>query len=152
VRARTAKPLLVKLTPNTDDVAGCAAAAEHAGADAVSLINTLRALALAPRGDGGSPRRWLGAGSGGLSGPSIRAVALAQVASVAERVRIPVVGMGGVQNAKHAQDLIDVGAVLVAVGTESFRNPTVGVEIARELAAGPDSIDAGPSYAAFTSN
>jgi dihydroorotate dehydrogenase (NAD+) catalytic subunit len=147
VRARTGKPLLVKLTPNTDDVAGCAAAAEQAGADAVSLINTLRALALAPRA-GGSSRRWLGAGSGGLSGPAIRVVALAQVASVAECVQIPVVGMGGVQNAKHAQDLLDVGATLVAVGTESFRNPTVGAEIAHELAAGKDSVQAaGPAHA-----
>jgi dihydroorotate dehydrogenase (NAD+) catalytic subunit len=139
VRAHTAKPLIVKLTPNTDDVAGCAAAAERAGADAVSLINTLRALALAPRTDGGRSRRWLGAGTGGLSGPAIRAIALAQVAIVAEHVAIPVIGMGGVQNAGHARDLLDAGAKLVAVGTESFRNPAVGAEIARGLCADRDS-------------
>ena len=154
VRARTVKPLIVKLTPNTDDVAACAAAAERAGADSVSLINTLRALALAPRTRGAGSRRWLGAGAGGLSGPAIRAVALAQVATVAEHVTIPVVGMGGVQNARHAQDLLDAGATLVAVGTESFRNPAVGAEIARELAAGQDSGQRGPgpAYAPLRSN
>jgi dihydroorotate dehydrogenase (NAD+) catalytic subunit len=153
VRARTVKPLIVKLTPNTDDVAGCAAAAERAGADAVSLINTLRALALAPRTCGAGSRRWLGAGTGGLSGPAIRAVALAQVATAAERVTIPVIGMGGVQNARHAQDLLDAGATLVAVGTESFRNPAVGAEIARGLGTRQDSVEgSGPAYASLRSN
>jgi dihydroorotate dehydrogenase (NAD+) catalytic subunit len=141
VRGRTRKPLLVKLTPNTADVAACALAAEHGGADAVSLINTLRAMALAPRTPadggvgrvGGNPQQWLGGGTGGLSGPAIRAVALAQVAAVAARVAIPVIGMGGVQSAAHARDLLDVGATLVAVGTESFRDPAAGAKIAREL-------------------
>ena len=113
------------------------------GADAVSLINTLRALALAPRSPAGDAiptascrrRRWLGGGTGGLSGPAIRTVALAQVAAVAARVEIPVIGMGGVQSAAHAQDLLDVGATLVAVGTESFRDPLAGARIARDLAA-----------------
>jgi dihydroorotate dehydrogenase (NAD+) catalytic subunit len=140
VRPRTAKPLIVKLTPNTADVAACALAAQEGGADAVSLINTLRALALAPRGDteraeararGG--RHWLGGGSGGLSGPAIRSVALAQVAAVAQRVQIAVVGMGGVQSAAHARELLDVGATLVAIGTENFRDPLAGARIAREL-------------------
>jgi dihydroorotate dehydrogenase (NAD+) catalytic subunit len=137
VRPRTGKPLIVKLTPNAADVATCALAAEAGGADAVSLINTLRALALMPVSRSGadavSGGPWLGAGTGGLSGPAIRAVALAQVASVAERVSIPVIGMGGVSSATHARDLLDVGAVLVAVGTESFRDPTAGARIAREL-------------------
>ena len=97
VRRCTSKPLVVKLTPNTADVALCAQAAEDAGADAVSLINTLRAGALAPGRAPGSGERWLGGGTGGLSGPAVRVVALAQVAAVAERVAIPVVGMGGVQ-------------------------------------------------------
>jgi dihydroorotate dehydrogenase (NAD+) catalytic subunit len=143
VRGRTRKPLIVKLTPNTADVAACALAAEHGGADAVSLINTLRAMALAPlthAGDGvggrlgGHRNQWLGGGTGGLSGPAIRAVALAQVAAVATRVAIPVVGMGGVQSAAHARDLLDVGARIVAVGTESFRDPAAGSRIAHELA------------------
>jgi dihydroorotate dehydrogenase (NAD+) catalytic subunit len=134
VRPRLAKPLIVKLTPNTADVAACALAAQEGGADAVSLINTLRAMPLAPEGSG---RRWLGGGSGGLSGPAIRVVALAQVAAVAARVAIPVVGMGGVQSAAHARELFDVGATLVAVGTESFRDPTAANRIARGLAEAP---------------
>ena len=130
VRSRTAKPLVVKLTPNCASPAGVAAAAEQHGADAVSLVNTLRALALHPR----RPREpWLGGGSGGLSGPAIRAVALAQVREVRERVRVPIVGMGGVQTGRHARDLLDAGADLVAVGTESFRDPLAGARIAAEL-------------------
>lgn len=129
VRPASGKPLIVKLTPNTADVAACAAGAESGGADAVSLINTLRASALHPR----TRARWLGGGNGGLSGPAIRAVALAQVAAVAERVSIPVIGMGGVQRAEHARDLLDVGASLVAVGSESFRDPGVAGRIAAEL-------------------
>ncbi|HEY1449456.1 MAG TPA: hypothetical protein VGF47_00780 [Solirubrobacteraceae bacterium] len=129
-REHTRKPLIVKLTPNTADVALCAQAAEAAGANAVSLINTLRAMALAP---GGSRARWLGGGTGGLSGPAIRVVALAQVAAVGARVELPVIGMGGVQRAAHARDLLDAGASLVAVGSESFRDPTIASRIAREL-------------------
>ena len=132
-RELTAKPLIVKLTPNTADVPSCARAAEAGGADAVSLINTLRAMALAPARPGHTPQPWLGGRTGGLSGPAIRAVALAQVAAVAERVAIPVVGMGGVQCARHARELLDVGATLIAVGTESFRDPAVGRAIAAEL-------------------
>jgi dihydroorotate dehydrogenase (NAD+) catalytic subunit len=128
VRGRTTKPLIVKLTPNTADVPACAQGAEQGGADAVSLINTLRATALAPAG--GSGARWLGGGTGGQSGPAIRAVALAQVAAVAARVALPVIGMGGVQTSAHARDLIDVGATLVAVGTESFRDPAAGLRVA----------------------
>ncbi len=135
VRASTGKPLIVKLTPNTADVAQCARAAQDAGADAVSLINTLRAMALAPAVNPALP--WLGGGTGGLSGPAIRTVALAQVAAVAASVDIPVIGMGGVQCAAHARDLLDVGATLVAVGTESFRDPLAGARIARDLASLP---------------
>jgi len=133
VRPLTAKPLIVKLTPNTADVAAVAVAAEAEGADAVSLINTLRAMALAPGRPDVPPRPWLGGGSGGLSGPAIRAVALAQVAAVARRVSIPIVGMGGVTSAEHARDLLAAGATLVAVGTENFRDPGVGSRIAAEL-------------------
>jgi dihydroorotate dehydrogenase (NAD+) catalytic subunit len=129
VRPHTAKPLIVKLTPNTADVGACALAAQEGGADAVSLINTLRAMALSP--DTRTP--WLGGRTGGLSGPAIRPVALAQVSAVAQRVSIPIVGMGGVQTAAHARDLLDAGATLVGVGTESFRDPAAGARIAREL-------------------
>ena len=129
VRSLTAKPLIVKLTPNTADVGAAAAAAEAEGADAVSLINTLRAMALRP----GCGTPWLGGRTGGMSGPAIRSVALAQVSAVALRVAIPVIGMGGVTHGSHANDLISVGAVLVAVGTENFRDPCAGTRIAREL-------------------
>ncbi len=131
VRPRSRKPLIVKLTPNTSDVAAVAAAAESEGADAVSLINTLRAMALAP--GTGSP--WLGGRTGGLSGPAIRDIALAQVWAVAQRVAIPVVGMGGVAHGRHALALLSAGASLVAVGTESFRDPCAGSRIVNELKA-----------------
>jgi dihydroorotate dehydrogenase (NAD+) catalytic subunit len=137
VRGLTRKPLIVKLTPNTADVAACAEGAQEGGADAVSLINTLRAMALTPPAPSrcGDRRAWLGGRMGGLSGPAIRVIALAQVAAVAERVAIPVIGMGGVQSGAQAKDLIDVGATLVAVGTESFREPAAGARIASELEA-----------------
>jgi dihydroorotate dehydrogenase (NAD+) catalytic subunit len=130
VRPLTAKPLIVKLTPNAADVPAAAAAAEAAGADAVSLINTLRAYAPHPRHP---DRPWLGAATGGLSGPAVRAVALAQVRAVAQRVAIPVIGMGGVQRARHASDLLAAGATAIAVGTESFRDPAAGTRIRRDL-------------------
>ena len=131
VRQRTTKPLIVKLTPNCASPAAVAAAAEHHGADAVSLINTLRGMAMHPRRPG---EPWLGGGSGGVSGPAVRAIALTQVREVRARVRIPIVGMGGVQSGAHARDLLDAGADLVAVGTESFRDPLAGARIAAELA------------------
>jgi dihydroorotate dehydrogenase (NAD+) catalytic subunit len=129
VRPLTGKPLIVKLTPNCASPAAVAAAVQDAGADAVSLINTLRGMALHPRT--GEP--WLGGRSGGVSGPAVRAVALAQVAAVRAAVDIPIVGMGGVQSGRHARDLLDAGADLVAVGTESFRDPTAGTRITGEL-------------------
>ena len=128
VRPATTKPLIVKLTPNTANVAACGRAAEAGGADAVSLINTLRAMALDSDGE-----PWLGGRTGGLSGPAIRNVAVAQVAAVAAGVTVPIVGMGGVQTGAHALDLLRAGATLVAVGTESFRDPAAGGRIAREL-------------------
>jgi dihydroorotate dehydrogenase (NAD+) catalytic subunit len=129
VRPLTDKPLIVKLTPNATDVPAVARAAEHAGADAVSLINTLRGMALDPRT--GQP--WLGGVTGGVSGPAVRAIALAQVYAVAQAVEIPIVGMGGVAGGTDALDLMRAGASLVAVGTESFRDPAAGLRIAAEL-------------------
>ncbi|HEY1275511.1 MAG TPA: dihydroorotate dehydrogenase [Thermoleophilaceae bacterium] len=130
VRPRTDKPVIVKLTPNALDPAAVAAAAEGAGADAVSLINTLKGMALAP----GTDRPWLGGVTGGVSGPAVRAVALEQVHAVAGRVRIPVVGMGGIATGCHAADFLAAGAACVAVGTESFRDPAAGRRVAEELA------------------
>jgi dihydroorotate dehydrogenase (NAD+) catalytic subunit len=142
VRPLTAKPLIVKLTPNASDPGAVAAAAAEAGADAVSLINTLKGMALHPRT--GEP--WLGGGTGGVSGPAVRSIALAQVADVAARLEIPVIGMGGVQSGRDADALLRAGASLVAVGTESFRDPLAGARVAAELAelrrraAKPDSL------------
>ncbi|MGH2969011.1 MAG: tRNA-dihydrouridine synthase [Solirubrobacteraceae bacterium] len=130
VRPLTGRPLIVKLTPNCDSPAAVAAAAEQHGADAVSLVNTLRGMAFHPRRPG---EPWLGGGSGGVSGPAIRAIALAQVAEVRARISIPVVGMGGVQSPRHAHDLRRAGADLVAVGTESFRDPLAGANVAAGL-------------------
>jgi dihydroorotate dehydrogenase (NAD+) catalytic subunit len=130
VRPETTKPLIVKLTPNATDPGAVAAAAESAGADAVSLVNTLKGMALHP--ETGEP--WLGGRTGGLSGPAIRAIALEQVAAVASRVQIPVIGMGGIANGRQAADFMVAGASAVAVGTESFRDPAAGRRIAAELA------------------
>ncbi len=131
VRPLSDKPLIVKLTPTASDPGAVAAAAEGAGADAVSLVNTLRGMAFDPRT--GAP--WLGGGSGGVSGPAIRAVALQQVHSVARAVGIPVIGMGGIQTGAHAADFLRAGAACVAVGTESFRDPAAGALVAAELEA-----------------
>jgi dihydroorotate dehydrogenase (NAD+) catalytic subunit len=130
VRALTERPIVVKLTPNAADPAAVAVAAEEAGADAVSLINTLKGMALHP--SGAAP--WLGGGSGGLSGPAVRGVALEQVHAVAQRVGIPVIGMGGIASGRHARDFLAAGATCVAIGTESFRDPAAGRRAASELA------------------
>jgi dihydroorotate dehydrogenase (NAD+) catalytic subunit len=129
LRPLTPKPLIVKLTPNVADPAPVAIAAEAAGADAVSLINTLKATAIDPAG--GEP--WLGGGSGGLSGPAVRAVALQQVGRVAAEVEIPVVGMGGIASARDAMDFLQAGAKIVAIGTENFRDPMAAAKIASEI-------------------
>jgi dihydroorotate dehydrogenase (NAD+) catalytic subunit len=132
LRPLTEKPLIVKLTPNIADPVPVAAAAEEGGADAVSLINTLRAGAIEP----GTSEPWLGGGTGGLSGPAVRAVAQAQVGAVAAAVSVPVVAMGGISSGREAAEMIAAGARLVAVGTESFRDPAAGSRIAAEL--GPE--------------
>jgi len=130
VRPKTSKPLIVKLTPNTANVGLVASAAEESGADAVSLINTLRAYAPSPNQ---ASSAWLGGGTGGQSGPAIRAVALAQTASVAKAVVIPIIAMGGIERAEHARQFIELGARLVAVGTSSFRDPLAASRIRDSL-------------------
>ncbi len=129
LRPLAAKPLIVKLTPNTSDPAAVALAAEQGGADAVSLINTLRATALDPA----TREPWLGAGSGGLSGPAIRALALDQVRRVAAEVSVPVIGMGGIESGADALDFLSLGASAVAVGTANFRDPNAGARVRIEL-------------------
>jgi dihydroorotate dehydrogenase subfamily 1 len=130
LRPLTEKPLIVKLTPNAANPADVAVAAEQGGADAVSLVNTLKASAIDPV----TGKPGIAAGHGGLSGPAIRPVAVAQVRAVAAAVQIPVIGMGGVSSGADAAELIAAGATLVAVGTESFRDPRAGERVARELA------------------
>ena len=131
VRLITSKPLIVKLTPNVADPAAIARAAGEGGADAISLINTLKATAVAP----GTLGQWLGAGRGGLSGPAIRPVALEQVRAVAASVTIPVIGMGGIESGGDALDFLAAGAAAVAVGTANFRDPLAGARVRDELEA-----------------
>jgi dihydroorotate dehydrogenase (NAD+) catalytic subunit len=138
VRPLTTKPLLIKLTPNVADPVPIARAAEEGGADAVSLINTVRAVAFDPD----KVDRWLGGGTGGLSGAAVRAIALAQVHAVASAIEIAVVGMGGVSSGRDAAEMIGAGASLVAVGTESFRDPAAGSRIAAELAGEQSRVSA----------
>jgi dihydroorotate dehydrogenase (NAD+) catalytic subunit len=131
LRPRTAKPLIVKLTPNVPEPATVARAAEEGGADAVSLVNTLEAAAIDPA----TLEAWLGAGSGGLSGPAIRAVALGQVREVAAAVSLPVIGMGGIESGADALSFLAAGATAIAVGTANFRDPLVGNRVRAELEA-----------------
>jgi dihydroorotate dehydrogenase (NAD+) catalytic subunit len=132
VRPLTATPLIVKLTPNVAEPATVAQAAEQGGADAVSLVNTLRAVATDPR----TLDAWLGAGAGGLSGPAIRAFALAQVREVAAAVSIPVIGMGGIESGDDALAFLAAGATALAIGTANFRDPLAGNRIREELRLG----------------
>ena len=129
LRPLTEKPLIVKLTPNVADPAAVAVAAEEGGADAVSLINTLKGAAFDPRS--GEPA--LAAGHGGLSGPAVKPVALQQLRPVSAAVGIPAIGMGGICSGADAAEFLAAGASLVAVGTESFRDPRAGARIAAEL-------------------
>jgi dihydroorotate dehydrogenase (NAD+) catalytic subunit len=149
VRPLTDKPLIVKLTPNCASPADVAAAAEAHGADAVSLINTLRGMAMHPDRPG---EPWLGGGTGGVSGPAIRAIALSQVRDVRERIELPIVGMGGVQSAIHAHDLRKAGASLVGVGTESFRDPLAARHIAQAMSSSEEGFPANAARAAASSH
>ena len=131
LRPLTEKPLIVKLTPNVARPEDVAAAAEEGGAAAVSLINTLKAHATDPV----TREPWLGGGSGGLSGPAVRALALEQVRRVAAAVRVPVIGMGGIETGRQALEFLTAGASAVAVGTANFRDPQAGARVADELSA-----------------
>jgi dihydroorotate dehydrogenase (NAD+) catalytic subunit len=132
LRPLTEKPLIVKLTPNVADPAAVAGGGERGGADAISLINTLKGTAIDPAT--GAPA--LGNGYGGLSGPAVRPVALEQVRAVRAAVEISIVGMGGISSGADAAEFLALGASLVAVGTESFRDPRAGSRIAADLAIG----------------
>jgi dihydroorotate dehydrogenase (NAD+) catalytic subunit len=125
VRRVTKLPLIVKLSPNVTDIALMAKIAENSGADGVSLINTVLAMAI----DVKKRRPFLGNIVGGLSGPAIRPIAVRMVWEVSKAVRIPVIGMGGIMNYRDALEFLIAGAKAIAVGTANFINPKVTIEI-----------------------
>jgi dihydroorotate dehydrogenase (NAD+) catalytic subunit len=130
-RAVTGKPLYAKLSPALPDVAAVALRAAKAGADGLSLVNTIRGLALDP--EALAPR--LSTVTGGLSGPALRPIALAAVYACHRETGLPIVGMGGVETGRHALELIAVGASDVALGTVLFADPGAPARVRRELAA-----------------
>jgi len=125
VKAATSRPMLVKLTPNTGDIARVAMAVAKAGADAISLINTLRGVAI----DIARRRPLLGDITGGLSGPAIKPVALYMVYEVAGAVEVPIIGCGGITTASDAIEFIMAGASAIQVGTASFTNPRAPLDV-----------------------
>jgi dihydroorotate dehydrogenase (NAD+) catalytic subunit len=131
VRAATRLPLLVKLSPNVSDVCAFAAAVERAGADAISLINTLLGMRLDPV----RRRPVLANTTGGLSGPAVKPVALRMVWEVAGAVAVPVVGIGGIASGADALEFLLAGACAVQVGTSIFADPWAPVRVRDELAA-----------------
>ena len=131
VRKRTKLPVIVKLSPNVTDITEIAKAVEAAGADAVSLINTLVGMAI----DTQSWRPVLGNVVGGLSGPAVKPIALRMVWQTARAVKIPVVGMGGICTAKDAVEFFLAGAQAVAIGAANFVNPCSMQEIATGVEA-----------------
>jgi dihydroorotate dehydrogenase (NAD+) catalytic subunit len=125
VRKATTLPLIVKLTPNVTDITVMARAAEDAGADALSLINTLTGMSI----DIKTRKPRLGNVTGGLSGPAIKPVAVRMVYEVSRAVGVPVIGMGGIMNGDDAVEFLIAGASAVAVGTANFVRPTAATEI-----------------------
>ena len=135
VRQRYHKTLIVKLSPNVTDIAEIARVCEAEGADSVSLINTLMGMAV----DIERRRPLLSIGTGGLSGPAVKPVALRMVSQVAKAVKIPVVGLGGISSATDAIEFLMVGATAIEVGTANFLDPTVTVKIIDGINAWLDS-------------
>jgi dihydroorotate dehydrogenase (NAD+) catalytic subunit len=130
VRPLTRRPVIVKLAPNAPDLAETARVAEGAGADGITLINTMPGLALDE--DTGAAR--LGAGGGGMSGPALKAVGLAAVRRARTGSDLPIIGVGGVFNAHDALDYLNEGASLVQIGTASFAAPRAAEAVIRGLA------------------
>lgn len=129
VRAVYDKTLIVKLSPNVTSITDIALAAEAEGADAVSLINTLMGMAI----DAEKRKRVLSIGTGGLSGPCVKPVALRMVWQVARAVHIPVIGLGGISNAVDAVEFLLAGASAVEIGTANFVNPTISAQVAQGI-------------------
>ncbi len=129
LRARTRKPLIIKLSPNVTDIVDMAERAERAGADALTLINTIRGMSVDPE----TRRPHLANVIGGLSGPAIKPVALRMVWEVAGKVRIPIIGVGGILRGEDAIEFLVTGASAVQVGTAHFRNPAACMEVTRGI-------------------
>lgn len=129
VQEATIKPVIVKLSPNVTDIVGMARACEEAGADALSLINTLTGMAI----DLQKRRPVLANLTGGLSGPAIKPIALRMVWQVAKAVKLPVIGIGGIISATDALEFILAGATAIQVGTASFLDPSATQTIARDM-------------------
>ena len=129
VRKAYGKTLIVKLSPNVTDIAEIARAVEDEGADSVSLINTLMGMAI----DAERRRKVLSIGTGGLSGPAVKPVALRMVYQVAQAVKIPVIGLGGIMTATDAVEFLLAGATAVEVGTANFIDPAVTTKIVRGI-------------------
>ena len=125
IRKQTAKPLMVKLSPNVTDIAEIAKSVEAEGADSISLINTITGMAI----DIETRRPKIANITGGLSGPAIKPVALRMVWQVAQSVNVPVVGIGGIMTAKDALEFLIAGAVAVQIGTANFINPHATTDI-----------------------
>jgi dihydroorotate dehydrogenase (NAD+) catalytic subunit len=125
VRRRTRLPLMVKLSPNVTDITVTARAAVDGGADILSLVNTFVGTAI----DAKTRRFKLANITGGLSGPAIKPLALYMVWRVAQAVKVPIVGMGGIMNATDAVEFLLAGASAIAVGTANYVNPRVSVEV-----------------------
>jgi dihydroorotate dehydrogenase (NAD+) catalytic subunit len=125
VRERYHKTLIVKLSPNVTDIAEIARAVEAAGADAVSLINTLMGTAV----DIERRKRVLSIGTGGLSGPCVKPVALRMVLQVRKAINLPIIGLGGIMTARDAIEFIMCGATAIQIGTANFIDPTVSIKV-----------------------
>jgi dihydroorotate dehydrogenase (NAD+) catalytic subunit len=135
-RGATAKTLYAKLSPASGDVTGVAEAARAAGADGLSLVNTIRGLALDPE----TLEPTLSTATGGLSGPILRPIALAAVFACFGATGLPIIGMGGVETGRHALELIAAGATSVALGTVLFADPEAPARIRSELAAEAETL------------
>jgi len=129
VREKTIKPVIVKLSPNVTDIVAMARACEDAGADALSVINTITAMAI----DLKTRRPILANITGGLSGPAIKPIALRMVWQVSKAVEIPIIGIGGIMTATDALEFLLAGATAVQVGTASFLDPGAAGRIVREM-------------------